>query len=1208
MLRDQPDLYGALLRDVVEEVQQGHYAPLPRHVFPFSAALQAFSLMARTAHIGKVVLALDDKPIPTVYCVRAGQEFRQLGEHEYVINPARGADYAALFDALGGGATLSRIVHLWNVTTDASFEQQRDLGFFSLLHIAKAIGRQDSTRPIALSVLSTGLHQVAGETSLQPTKALLLGPCRVMPRELPHVTCRSIDVSLPPAGSWQRERLVEQLRAEVTSDATELVIAYRAGERWTQSYQPVKLDAAPGSAGLRQQGVYLITGGLGGMGLELAAWLAETAQAKLVLVSRSPLPAKTAWSQWLAQHAEHDPTSEKMRRLQACEAHGGEVLTVAADVTDRAQMQAVLQEARKRFGALHGVVHAAGTLDDTLMQLKEPDSALGVIAPKVQGALLLDELLAGEQLDFFILCSSVSSVLGLQGQVDYTAANAFLDAFARHRAQRCSGPTVAINWGPWQEVGLAARAAQARHLAAPAPAASAERPQHPWLDRVLRTPDHLTFSTAFSRATHWLLAEHVIRGADALIPGTGFLELARAALEETPQAQPIEISNVVFEAPFLLQPSETKTLDLTLRRDGSAWAFRMHSGGGAVTHVTGRIAYSHAAQPGLVDTGAAALRCQEREITLDGFLPQDFMDFGPRWGNVRRLHYGSGEALLCLELPAAYVAELEQFRLHPALLDMATGGAQALIPGFDRNSDFYVPFSYGRLCLWRSLPARLFSLIQLKDGSGQGVALFDVTLYDEQGEVVATVTDFMMRRVADRTQLGNQPSVSASTATALADQVLREGILPREGVEALQRLLAAAPGPQVIVSSLDVQAWLQRVDAMARPATPQKPAERQPAAAPRPHHAVQVVAGDDNVQRCLAEMWSEILGVAQVGPHEDFFALGGHSLLAVRLLTRIEKVFQKALPLAALFQAPTIAQLAALLHEDSAEKPRTFSSLVPLASNGDGPVLYCVHSVGGEAMSFRHLAGLLGPQQRVYGIQVPPEKRTAEFASSMEAMASYYVQELTAFQPQGPYFLGGWSFGSTLALEMAQQLEASGRHVALVVALDGAPSNTGAGTSLWNPLYYGKLLCNFPRWVVDDLMVDFSVQSAVSRVRAKLASLGTTAGAGQRQAVPFPQVEGFMNTADFSKDYVAFMNAVYAALHRYVPRAYAGRVLLYQAKTQPLYHLLEVDRAWGRIARHLEVVKVRGTHISLVREPHVRPIAAHLRHVLSTFRAETGKP
>ena len=520
-----------------------------------------------------------------------------------------------------------------------------------------------------------------------------------------------------------------------------------------------------------------------------------------------------------------------------------------------------------------------------------------------------------------------------------------------------------------------------------------------------------------------------------------------------------------------------------------------------------------------------------------------------------------------------------------------------------------MPFSYGRLCLWHSLPGKLFSLVRLKDGSRQGVALFDVTLCDEQGDVVATVTDFMMRRVADRTQLGNQPSVRASTATALADQVLRQGILPGEGVQALQRLLAATPGPQVIVSSLDVHAWLQRVDAMARPSTPQKPAERQLPAIPRPHHAVQVVAGDDHVQQRLAEMWSEILGVAQVGPHEDFFALGGHSLLAVRLLTRIEKVFQKALPLAALFQAPTIAQLAALLHKDTAEKPRTFSSLVPLASDGDGPVLYCVHAVVGEAMSFRYLAGLLGPEQRVYGIQVPPEQRTAEFASSMEAMARYYVQELTAFQPQGPYFLGGWSAGSTLALEMAQQLEASGRHVALVVALDGAPCNTGAGTSLWNPLYYWKLLYNFPRWVVDDLMVDFSVQSAVSRVRAKLASLGTTAGGGRRrQVVPLPQVEGFMNTAYFSKDHVAFMNAMYAALHRYVPKAYAGQVLLYQAKTQPLYHLLEVDRAWGRIARHLEVVKVRGTHVSLVREPYVRPIAAHLRHVLSTLRAETGKP
>src|SRR5262249_18549795 len=110
-----------------------------------------------------------------------------------------------------------------------------------------------------------------------------------------------------------------------------------------------------------------------------------------------------------------------------------------------------------------------------------------------------------------------------------------------------------------------------------------------------------------------------------------------------------------------------------------------------------------------------------------------------------------------------------------------------------------------------------------------------------------------------------------------------------------------------------------------------------------------------------------------------------------------------------------------------------------------------------------------------------------------------------------------------------------------------------------------------------------------------------------RQAVPCPQVEGFMNTADFSEDYVAFMNAVYDALHRYVPKAYASRVLLFQARTQPLYHLLEVDQAWGRIPRHLQVVQVRGTHGSLVREPHVRPIAAHLRHVLSTWHAETGK-
>src|SRR6185369_13897677 len=138
----------------------------------------------------------------------------------------------------------------------------------------------------------------------------------------------------------------------------------------------------------------------------------------------------------------------------AMEALGAEVLTARADVTDRVQMEAALSAARARFGAIHGVIHAAGTIDDGLIALKDLDSAHAVIATKAKGALVLDALFGKDELDFFVVFSSVSSLLGLPGQVDYTAANAFLDAFAMRR-NATRGRTISVNWNAWQSVGMA---------------------------------------------------------------------------------------------------------------------------------------------------------------------------------------------------------------------------------------------------------------------------------------------------------------------------------------------------------------------------------------------------------------------------------------------------------------------------------------------------------------------------------------------------------------------------------------------------------------------------------------------------------------------------------------------------------------------------------------------------------------------------------
>ena len=534
-------------------------------------------------------------------------------------------------------------------------------------------------------------------------------PPRAPPRRDPLRRRRAPRERIMARGAPPRAARRRALRA-----AEDSVIAYRGVDRWIQTFDPVRLGPAQASW-VRPGGVYLITGGLGGLGLELAEHIAKGARAKLVLVGRSALPARSTWASFLAAHDAENGTCRKIRRIEALEALGSDVMTASADVTELEQMEKVVADAKRRFGAIHGVVHAAGTLNDVLIELRPPDAASPVLATKVKGALVLDALLHDARLDFFVLFSSVSSILGLPGQIDYTAANAFLDAFARYLTARGRTHVISINWSAWQEVGMAAALSTQRAR----PRAPDVKPgAHPLFERCADRGDSVVFSTDFSRAKQWIVAEHVVRGAEALMPGTGYLELARAALGQTADARAVEIRDAVFLAPFALHRAETRELHVKLSR--ASHEIVVFSRSEAEPHMTGKVAYAEVPPARSHDVAAIAARCTERDDPSDGFLPQSFMDFGPRWGNVRRIRRGRGEALLSLELPEAFAGDSAQYRLHPALLDMATGGAQALLPAFDSERHFSdVPFSYGRLLLRGGLPARLHSHVRLREGSAK---------------------------------------------------------------------------------------------------------------------------------------------------------------------------------------------------------------------------------------------------------------------------------------------------------------------------------------------------------------------------------------------------------------------------------------------------------------------------------------------------------
>jgi NAD(P)-dependent dehydrogenase (short-subunit alcohol dehydrogenase family)/acyl carrier protein len=301
-----------------------------------------------------------------------------------------------------------------------------------------------------------------GEERLAPAKATVLGPCRVIPQEYAQITCRAIDVSLP--GGVVDARLVAQVWAELQTSPDETVVAYRGTHRWVPTYE--RAAFTPASARpplLRERGVYLITGGLGGIGLALAEWLAQTVQARLLLIGRSGLPERDAWDTWIAEHGDEDPISRRVRKVRALEASGAEVVVVQADVTDPVAIGAAVAQARARFGGINGAIHAAGVAGGGIIPLKTRSMAERVLAPKALGTIVLDAALADEPLDFLVLCSSFNSILGGAGQVDYCAANAFLDGFA-HDRDRQGTRTIAINWSTWQEVGMAVETAVPAHL------------------------------------------------------------------------------------------------------------------------------------------------------------------------------------------------------------------------------------------------------------------------------------------------------------------------------------------------------------------------------------------------------------------------------------------------------------------------------------------------------------------------------------------------------------------------------------------------------------------------------------------------------------------------------------------------------------------------------------------------------------------------
>lgn len=401
-----------------------------------------------------------------VVVAQGGAAFEIVEDSHYRVRTDAREDLARLLEEAGARhGPLRQVFHLWSLEAQdvsESLEPVLARGLHSLLALVQALyvrGVPAQGERLRVTVVASQVEDVTGQEALHPGKALLQGPCKVLPQEFPNIDCQLIDVVLCEGAAL--ERLVQQVLAEAHAETPQVLVAYRGPHRWLQVFEPVALDAQGSTQRLRQQGVYLITGGMGGMGLALAGHLARQWQARLVLVGRSALPARHLWGEVLADPGTAPALRERLRLLTHIAQAGTEPLILQADVADAQRMREVVQHAVRHFGALHGVIHAAGLPGGGVMAQRERAAVEAVCAPKVQGTRALMAALQEQTPDFVLLCSSTAAALGAFGDADYCAANAYLDATARLALREQRFPVWSLNWDTWREVGMAAHRSHA---------------------------------------------------------------------------------------------------------------------------------------------------------------------------------------------------------------------------------------------------------------------------------------------------------------------------------------------------------------------------------------------------------------------------------------------------------------------------------------------------------------------------------------------------------------------------------------------------------------------------------------------------------------------------------------------------------------------------------------------------------------------------
>ena len=633
-------------------------------------------------------------------------------------------------------------------------------GFRLLLDAVTGMLVRRGSDELDVVVVTRGRHATDPDDTVRPELALLDGPCRVLPQEYPSIRLAQVDVAADDAD----EMLAVAVHDELAMFEAGEVIHRSGGTRYRRTYVPT--PGGPAEWPWAQAGTYLITGGLGGIGLAVAQAAARTPEVRLVLTHRTPLPPEAEWVGPGDNHPAADPLRHRIETLRRLRADGVDVVAVESDVSDPAAAATLASQ----YGPFDGIIHAAGVPGGRLIAMLDDKHVAEVMAPKVTGAIMVDDILATERTDWVLLCSSMSSVVGGLGHADYASANAFLDAFAQWRNAR-GRRTVSLAFDVWTDFGMAVNEAArgSRHGGAlPGVPAQSALLDHPLFDERRVSPGLTEYVGQLDPRADWVVAEHRIAG-EPVLPGTGILEYLRAAADlRLGSSSGVDLVEVDLVRPVVLAADQVTRIIVAVQEDPDGLSVRLstrHAGGPRVLHATAGIR-AGASVPSIPNIPIAEYADVGEEAGVLTLAASDVLTLGPRWAcTAHGVRVTDNQVTGEYRLPGAFIGDLDRFVLHPALLDVAAG---AFVPLASAGA--YLPLSYERVSVRAPMTSAVHSVVALRSAPDAETLRVDVQITDGQGTRLADIVGYCLRRVATE---------DAGRVTALRSTVNR-GLVTRD--------------------------------------------------------------------------------------------------------------------------------------------------------------------------------------------------------------------------------------------------------------------------------------------------------------------------------------------------------------------------------------------------------------------------------------------